>query len=79
VSHNNAVAARLRAAKIRRNLELGLNLSAEDAFWLLEQVERHQESRVRRGRLGSQARLANLTPERRSEIARNAARARWDR
>ncbi len=34
----------------------------------------------RRGGLkGGKARAAKLTPERRSEIARNAARARWSR
>lgn len=32
----------------------------------------------RGGRKGGKARAANLTPERRSELARLAARARWD-
>jgi hypothetical protein len=31
------------------------------------------------GRMGGQTRAKNLTPERRREIARKAARARWKR
>lgn len=31
------------------------------------------------GKKGGKARAAKLSPERRSEIARQAARARWDR
>jgi hypothetical protein len=31
------------------------------------------------GKLGGPARAKSLTPERRREIARNAAKARWDK
>ena len=34
---------------------------------------------VKRGRMGARARVAALTPERRSEIARKAVEARWAR
>jgi hypothetical protein len=32
---------------------------------------------VQLGRLGGKARIKKITPEKRREIARNAARARW--
>lgn len=32
----------------------------------------------RQGKIGAKKRHANLTPERRREIAREAARARWE-
>ena len=38
-----------------------------------------QPNRAKGGRAGGKARAASLTPERRSEVARVAAAARWER
>lgn len=62
--------------------------SQEDAERLLSEIsscgkvigikaEMDEHVRQMRRRLGGHARAAKLTPERRSEIARNAARERW--
>lgn len=42
-----------------------------------EKQERPDPDAVESGRVGGKARAAKLTPERRSEIARKAAQARW--
>jgi hypothetical protein len=46
---------------------------------LRDELDRRHRMHQAKGRAGGKRRLETLTPERRSEIARLAARARWDR
>lgn len=57
---------------------LDLWFSADISFVLgmAEKKDKNPHA-VNLGRLGGKARIKKITPERRQEIARNAARARW--
>jgi len=51
--------------------------AAQLAYWVYYQPERFAAKIL--GKLGGDARAANLSPERRSTIARDAANQRWNR
>lgn len=43
----------------------------------IEEKPKEPSGKVRSGKAGAKARAEKLTPEKRSEIAKNAARIRW--
>ena len=71
------------AAKTRRPRDLNLLAASIVADATYDPYEGKDQDAVARGRKGGQkggkARSESLTPERRSEIAREAAEARWHR
>ena len=65
----------------RTKMPVDLNQRAKTIVDLATADEREVEDKdpaaVERGRLGGKIRAERLTAEERSEVARNAARARW--
>ncbi len=59
----------------------GVNLIAEHGKILafMGRKKRKDPAAVKLGKAGAKARSLKLTKEERSELARNAARARWDK
>lgn len=69
--------------RIRDNIEaeeaMGDEQFASDLQVLLDCYLHHVDTMSKSGKVGGKNRAANLTPERRSEIARTAANARWNK
>jgi hypothetical protein len=58
------------------SLDFGHSLNIEFGTYMSEKTEKNPHA-VHLGKLGGNARTGRLTPERRREIARKAALARW--